>query len=371
MQTSFGTIRFLPVLVGTFLIGTPLSDPCQAATLDAAPGSTVLHHAAAQGDVATIRRGLDAGDAVDGRDDRDMTPLHHAASTGHLDAAGLLLDRGADPNARAAGDMTPLHFAAMLAHPEMVGLLSRRGARTDIRNSSGMMPLHLAANEKVVKVLIAAGADVNGLTSKGLTPLHTARQGMVARELIDHKADLRIRSPRGRTAMQTAGIESLERVGLSIHSVMLGRLREVVGQMPVTLTNISSKPIHNLALTARSPACSIDVTPEVVPQLLPGQNADMVLTMTQNSTAPPGEHPIYLSISGDGRKLGETDLKVDTSTHVTPEDMGMIRLAKGQIRPASSRWKYLAFASAPLFVVLAWLFFRRRQSAQALRRPRS
>jgi ankyrin repeat protein len=331
----------------------------------------VLHRAAAQGDLATLQRGLDAGEPIDGRDDRGMTPLHHAASTGHLDAAGLLLDRGADPNARAVGDMTPLHFAAMLAHPEMVGLLVRRGARTDIRNSSGMMPLHLAANEKVVNVLAAAGADVNALTSKGLTPLHTARQGLVARALIDHKADLRIRSPRGRTAMETAGIESLERAGLSIHSVRLGRLREIVGQMPVTLTNISSQPIHDLVLTAQSPACSIDVTPVVVPQLLPGQNADMVLTMAQNPAVPPGEHPIFLSISGDGRKLGETDLKVDTSMNVTPEDLGMIRLAKGQIRPASSRWKYLAFASAPLFVVLAWLFFRRRQSALALRRPQS
>jgi hypothetical protein len=247
-----------------------------------------------------------------------------------------------------------------LAHPEMAGLLVRRGARSDMRNASGMAPLHLAASDKVVNVLAAAGADVNALTSKGLSPLHTARHGLIARALIDHKADLRIRTPRGRTAMETAGIETLERVGLSVHSVMLGRLRGILGQMPVTLTNVSGRPIRDLTLTARSPACTIEVTPVSVPELLPGQNADMILTMTRNPTVREGEHPIYLSIGGDGRKLGDTDLKVDTTRSETPEDRGMIRLAKGQVRPASSRWFYLVYGSAPLLVIGACLFFRRR-----------
>jgi hypothetical protein len=256
--------------------------------------------------------------------------------------------------------MTPLHYAAMLAHPELAGLLTRRGARTDIRNASGMMPLHLAANDKVVNVLAAAGADVNALTSKGLTPLHTARHGLVARALIEHKADLRIRTPKGRTPMEIAGIESLEPSGLSIHSLMLGRLRGVIGQMPVTLTNISSRPLHDLALSGSSPGCTVEVTPLSVTQLLPGQNADLVLTFVRNPTVAPAEYPIYLSLAAGGSKLGDTDLKVDTRTSVTPEDRGMIRLGKAQIRPASSHWFYLVYAAAPLLVVAAWFFFRRR-----------
>jgi ankyrin repeat protein len=322
--------------------------------------STILHSAADRGDVATIRQRLDAGEPVDARDERGMTPLHLAAMKGHINAASMLLDHGADPNARAEGDMTPLHFAAMLAHPEMAGLLVRRGSRTNSLNTSGLMPIHLAANEKVVNVLALSGADVNALTSKGFTPLHTARHGMVAKALIDHKADLRIRTPRGRTAMETAGIETLERVGLSVHSLMLGRLRGILGQMPVTLTNVSGQPIRDLVLTARSPACEIEVTPVSVPKLLSGQNADMVLTMTRNPTTAEGEYPVYLSISGNGSSLGSTDLKVDTRTSETPEDRGMIRLAKGKVRPVSSRWFYLVYAAVPLLVVAAWLFFRRR-----------
>jgi len=360
MSTSSRILRFAPALVGTFIHATTFVAPCSAAALDAGSGATVLHTLAERGAATAIRQKLEDGEAVDGRDDRGMTPLHHAAIKGHLDAAGMLLDHGADPNARAEGDMTPLHFASMLAHPEMAGLLLRRGARTDIQNASGLMPIHLAANDRVVNVLAQSGADVNALTSKGFTPLHTARHGLVAKALIDHHADLRIRTPRGRTAMETAGIETLERVGISIHSVMLGRLRGIVGQMPVTLTNVSSQAIRELVLTARGPACEIDVTPLLVPRLLPGQNADMVLTLTRNPMVPEGEYPIYLSISGDGNRLGSTDLKVDTRTSETPEDRGMIRLAKGHVRPASSRWFYLIYASVPLLVVAAWMFFRRR-----------
>ncbi len=301
-----------------------------------------------------------AGETVDARGDGGMTALHLSAIEGHVDVAALLLDRGADPNALAPGAMTPLHFAAMLARPELAGLLVRRGARMDVRNASGMMPLHLAANEKVVDVLAKAGADVNALASKGQTPLHTARHGLVAQALVEHKADLRIRNQRGRTAMEIAGIETLERAGLSIHSVMLGRLRGVMGQMPVTLTNVSSRPIREISLAVRSEACGIEVTPTSVDVLLPGQNADMILTLTRNPHIAEGEYPVYLTINGDGRKLGETDLKVDTNSSVTPEDEGMIRLATGKVRPATSRWYYLAYAAAPLLVIAAWLFLRRR-----------
>jgi hypothetical protein len=328
---------------------------------DSGSGVIALHRAAQQGDVAALERLLAAGDLVDARDDRGRTPLHQAVIAGQLKAAALLLDHGADPNAQAEGGMTPLHFAAMLGHPELAALLARRGGRSDIRNASGMMPLHLAASDKVVDVLVAAGADVNGLTSKGLTPLHTARHGLVARALVANKADPRIRSARGRTAMETAGIETLEGLGLSIHSVMLGRLRGIIGQMPVTLTNISSQAMHDLTLAGRSPGCGVSVTPASVDQLLPGQNAKYVLTLTRNPDAPPGEYPIYLTLSAQGSKLGETDLKVDTRSSVTPQDRGMIRLAKGHLRPASSRWFYLVYASAPLLVVVVWLFFRRRR----------
>lgn len=322
---------------------------------------TLLHGAAERGDLTALEQRISAGDVVDARDSRGQTPLHRAAMVGQLKAAALLLDHGANPNAMAEGEMTPLHIAAMLGHAELAGLLTRRGARSDMRNASGLMPLHLAADAKVVKVLVESGADVNALTSKGQTPMHTARHGLVAKELVRLNADLRIRTPRGRTPMETAGIETFEPQGLSIHSVMLGRLRGIMGQMPVTLTNVSARPMHDLALSARSPGCSIQVTPESVPLLLPGQNADFILTLFRDLEKAEGEHPVFLTLSLGGAVLGEADLKVDTRTTMIPEDQGMIRLAKGSIRPAASRWHYLVYAAVPLLVVIIWLFLRRRK----------
>jgi hypothetical protein len=340
---------------------TPASG-ADAGPAEVRPTSTALHQAAREGATSEIEKRLEAGEEVDVRDSRAMTPLHHAASQGRLEAASLLLDRGADPNARAQVDMTPLHFAAMLGHAEMAGLLLRRGSRADARTTSGMTALHLAADDKVVDVLVAAGGDVNALSARGLTPLHTARQGIVARALISHKADLRIRDPRGRTAMDLAGIETLERVGLSIHSVMLGRLRGIVGQMPVTLTNVSSQPIRAVVLAARSPACDIETEPPVIAELLPGQDERILLTLTRTPSVPEGEYPVFIAISAAGKKLGDVDLKVDTTMSVTLEDRGMIRLAKGQMRPAPSRWSYIVYAIVPLLVVGAWFFLRRRSA---------
>jgi len=324
--------------------------------------ASALHLAARDGNLTEVKRYLAAGYPVEARDALDWTPLHDAAAGGFVDIAAQLLDRGADPNARADVDMTPLHLAAMLGHAEMSGLLVRRGARTDARNTSGMTPLHLAADDKVVNALSAAGADLAARTSGGMTPLHTARQGIVARALLDHGADMRARNANGRTAMELAAIESLEPAGISIHSVMLGRLRGLIGEMPLTLTNITGHPIQDLVVTARSSACDVELEPARIPRLLPGQNAEMALSMTRLPSTSEGEYPIYLSLSSAGKRLGDFDLRVDTRTGVTLEDQGMIRLAKGQLRHASSKWFYLVYALVPLLVVAAWFFLRKRST---------
>ena len=359
-HTGSGIIRILLLLAVTIAHEGTLAAQGDSGVSDIRAPASALHLAAQTGNLADAKQCLSAGGQVEARDELLRTPLHDAAAGGYIDIAALLLNRGADPNARADVDMTPLHLAAMLGRAEMTGLLARRGARTDARNASGMTPLHLAADDKVVNALVAAGADISARTPAGLTPLHTARQGSVARALLDQGADMRMRNANGRTAMELAAIESLEPAGLSIHSVMLGRLRGLVGEMPLTLTNITSQPITHLVVSARSPACEIEPEPAAVPRLLPGQNAEIALSLTRIPSVSEGEHPVYLSLTANGKKLGEIDLRVDTRTTVTLEDRGMIRLAKGQMRHASSRWFYLVYASVPLLVVAAWLFFRKR-----------
>jgi ankyrin repeat protein len=83
---------------------------------------------------------------------------------------------GAQP-VLAAGEL-PIHQAALAGTGEEVGrIIKADPALRDARNGIGMTPLHLAAmnpNIGPLKVLLAAGADVNARDSEGVTPLHMA-----------------------------------------------------------------------------------------------------------------------------------------------------------------------------------------------------
>lgn len=334
--------------------------PASATPTDSAARTpSALLQAAAAGNADTVRSVLAGSAPVDERDASDWTALHFAAAHGWTDVAAILLDRGADPNARARFDMTPLHWAAMRDRAEVAGLLARRGARTDARNAYGMTPLHLAGDDKVVAVLVAAGAQVNVLDGRGRTPLHTARQGSVAKALIDRGADLRIRTPQGRTAMEIAAVDTTEKVGLSVHAPMLARLRGLISQARVTLMNTSTRPMDNFVLSGHSPACSVDVTPTPLPSLQPGQEADFILTFIRSPDARAGEYLIFLSTSVSGTHLVDFELKINSERREIPEDSGMIRLAKGSLRPAPSRLHYLAYLAVPLLVFAAWFVVRR------------
>ena len=164
-------------------------------------GTTPLHVATGRGDVelvdALLRRGADAdAHAVD-----RQTPLHVAASAGWRDVAATLLDVGrANTDAKTVGGETPLHLAARYDHPDVVDLLVGRGVavnatmtvRTEYVSSTsnrttevvqeedhGWTALHHAAfwgHVNVVRLLIAARADVQLATSNGRSALYAAAE---------------------------------------------------------------------------------------------------------------------------------------------------------------------------------------------------
>jgi cytohesin len=151
-----------------------------------------LHLAAYVGDLERARALIQGGNQVDERWSEGRTPLHMAACTGQRDIAELLISRGADVNAQDEGGWTPLHVAAWSGHENVVETLIARGAavnaRTlerdserDGRSHYGAFipvvttPLHLAVKyPKVVKVLVANGADINAKDEHDETPIDRA-----------------------------------------------------------------------------------------------------------------------------------------------------------------------------------------------------
>ena len=191
----------------------------------------LLEAAESNANPAVIATLLDAGADASVRGWGGETLLHRAARGGSPDVVSLLLRAGADVNAVDGGGSTPLHEAARRnPDPAVVELLLDAGAdvhvvgsgrqlpavggghrprctspRGPIRSrrswrpcsplgadpnasgetTSGWTPLHLAAsgnrNRSVIRVLIAAGADIGARTRTGSTALHSGRAGEPSR----------------------------------------------------------------------------------------------------------------------------------------------------------------------------------------------
>src|SRR5207244_4560812 len=103
-----------------------------------------------------------------------------AASVGATARVAELLAR--EPslvNAYSSDGFYPLGLAAFFAHPETVRLLLARGADVAqaARNPMRVQPLHAAAagrSFEAVKLLVDAGAPVNGRQPEGWSPLPAA-----------------------------------------------------------------------------------------------------------------------------------------------------------------------------------------------------
>lgn len=83
-----------------------------------------LHSAVARGSLEAVEILLEAGAAVDARQEGGFTPLMGAAAAGATGLVGRLLEAGADPSAETDDGKTALDLAQERGHGEVEGLLA-------------------------------------------------------------------------------------------------------------------------------------------------------------------------------------------------------------------------------------------------------
>jgi uncharacterized protein len=205
--------------------------------------TTGLFHAIRLSDMRSVRSLLAQGANVNGRSDQGDTPLMYAAVYSTAECVKTLLNAGADPNTRDKRGGTALMQAVrdvakvklLLAHgaeadarsevgvtalmiaahrtgaSDVVKLLLRHQADAKTPDAAGVPPLMYATDFgdlASMKLLVAAGADINSGRRNGATPLFWAASGPldVLVWLLEHKADPN--AGRGSAARRTPLMEA-------------------------------------------------------------------------------------------------------------------------------------------------------------------
>jgi ankyrin repeat protein len=126
---------------------------------------------------------IEAGADVNAKDNINDSPYLYAGARGHLEILKMTLSHGADLKSVNRYGGTALIPASERGHVETVRTLIEAGVKVDHVNNlhwTALLEAIILGNggerhQKIVKLLVKAGADVNLADGDGVTPLQHAR----------------------------------------------------------------------------------------------------------------------------------------------------------------------------------------------------
>jgi ankyrin repeat protein len=188
--------------------------PLSAARPDPAQDQALIA-AAERGDSAAVQRLLRDGAGVGARDDRGRTALLAATHGNRVEAARLLIAAGADVNAKDAIEDSPFLYAGAEGRDDILKMALAAGADLASTNRYGGTALIPAAHHghvETVKILLATAIDRDHVNKLGWTALLEAvilgdgevRHTEIVRLLVAAGANVNLRDRDGMTPLAHA-----------------------------------------------------------------------------------------------------------------------------------------------------------------------
>ena len=215
---------------------------------------------------ASAKAIFDAGADPNGKTTSGTTLLCQAVDNTNSDRVKLLLESGADPNLETERDFPPLHFAIRLPHlgHEFVKLLLAYGANPDgSPNSPGHLLCRAVVDRKdqSLRELIKGGATVNVYNSRfNDTPLGIAatyNDAACARILIEAGADVNGHPQSPNTPLGLAIVRQHEKmVALLLENGADVTHKNLIGETPLMLAvqrNLNPSIIEELIKAGARP----------------------------------------------------------------------------------------------------------------------
>lgn len=188
--------------------------------------ASALHQAAADNDVAAVRALLSAGAEIDARDRKGRTALLVATHGNKVEAAALI-EAGANVNAKDDIDDSPYLYAGARGHLEILKMTLAHGADLESTNRYGgtaLIPAAERGHVETVRTLIAAGVEVDHVNNLGWTALLEAvilgngglKHQRIVALLVDAGADVDLADRDGVTPLAHARVRGYEEIAQAL-----------------------------------------------------------------------------------------------------------------------------------------------------------